>query len=303
MTLKNNRSIQRGKSNSNIQVEGPNWVFLAGGVVLSTLTIRLGCKLKHVFDKKQQNTPIKGGTDVRQAPSTSLAKETSLHQGPVVPDPHPSLPLIKLQSGVLPINGDGIENGIDNGGVMWTSSPDRLEPPRKQHQYSNSSGSPCFSESGSDIYSKREVIQKLRLQLKRRDDMVMEMQTQISDLQNSLNIQLAHNSNLHAQLESANRDLFESDREIRRLQKVVVDRCIVGSSGFYADNGVEEMDARSAVVEKRMENLKKEVSELREVIDGKEFLIQSYKEQKVELHGKVKELQAKLAASEVTSIL
>lgn len=60
MTLKHNRSIQRGKPNSNVQVEGSNWVFIAGGVLLSTLTIRLGCKLKHVFDKKQQNTPIKG---------------------------------------------------------------------------------------------------------------------------------------------------------------------------------------------------------------------------------------------------
>lgn len=250
------------------------------------------------------------GSDVKQVPSASLAKETSLHQGPgMVHDPHPTLPLIKLQSGVLPSNGVGIENSIDNGGVMWTTSPDRLEPPRKPHQYSNSSGSPCFSESGSDIYSKREVIQKLRSQLKRRDDMVMEMQSQILDLQNSLNIQLAHNSNLQAQLESANRDLFESDREIRRLQKIVVDRCVAGSNGFingngfYADNGIEEMDARYAVMEKRMENLKKEVGELREVIEGKDFLIQSYKEQKVELYGKVKELQAKLAASEVTNIL
>ncbi|KAJ4771715.1 intracellular protein transporter [Rhynchospora pubera] len=348
MTLKHNRSILREKkSNSDLQVEGPNWVFIAGGVLLSTFTFRLGCKLKHVFDRKQQNTPIKanrkvnfqmgqGGTcklhsnlhcctlgsdkccfsisgygpDVQQAPSTSLEKETSLNQDPVmVPNPHSALSLIKFQSGVLPNNGVGIENGIDNEGVMWTTSPDRLEPPRKQHQYSNSSGSPCFSESGSDIYSKKDVIQKLRLQLKRRDEMVMEMQSQISELQNSLNIQLALNSNLQSQLESANQDLFESDREIRRLQKVVVDRCVMGSSGmvngngFYADNGVEEVDGRYAMMEKRMESLKKEVRELREVIEGKEFLIQNYKEQKVELHGKVKELQAKLAASEVTNIL
>jgi peptidoglycan hydrolase CwlO-like protein len=216
-------------------------------------------------------------------------------------DPPPTLPLIKLQSGVLSSNVVGIENSVENGGVMWTTSPDRLEPPRKPHQYSNSSGSPCFSESGSDIYSKREVIQKLRSQLKRRDDMVMEMQSQILDLQNSLNIQVAHNSNLQSQIESANRDLFESDREIRRLQKIVVDR--VAGKGFYAEKGVEEMDARYAVMEKRMENLKKEVGELREVIEGKDFLIQSYKEQKVELYGKVKELQIKLAASEVTNIL
>lgn len=139
--------------------------------------------------------------------------------------------------------------------------------------------------------------------------MVMEMQSQISEIQNSLNIQVAHNSNLQTQLESANRDLFESDREIRRLQKIIVDRCVaapsvmVNGNGFHADNGVGEVEARYSGMEKKMESLKREVGELREVIEGKEFLIQSYKEQKVELHGKVKELQAKLAASELTNIL
>ncbi|KAK8565037.1 hypothetical protein V6N13_020164 [Hibiscus sabdariffa] len=49
----------------------------------------------------------------------------------------------------------------DNG-VMWASSPDRLELPPKLFHHSNCSDSPCVSESGSDIYSKREVIQKLR---------------------------------------------------------------------------------------------------------------------------------------------
>lgn len=45
-----------------------------------------------------------------------------------------------------------------------------------------------------------------------------------------------------------------------------------------------------------MEMLKREVCDLKEVIEGKDFLIQSYKEQKLELCGKIRELQEKLSA-------
>ena len=41
-------------------------------------------------------------------------------------------------------------------GVIWAASPDRLELPAKQFHHSNCSDSPCVSESGSDIFSKRE---------------------------------------------------------------------------------------------------------------------------------------------------
>ncbi|KAJ3694016.1 hypothetical protein LUZ60_009496 [Juncus effusus] len=329
-----NRSRERRRQNPNpnFRVEGPNWVLIAGGVLLSTLTVRLGCKLKQVFDKKRQNTPVKGnnknigsergqgicemhsnlhcfdsercyfcvsgcGSDTNQASKPSLPKES----------PHnlnPPLPLVKVngtESGIQIRSSRSepriqipnlAETGMENG-VMWSTSPDRLEPPRKPLNYSNSSGSPCFSESGSDIYSKREVISKLRVQLKRRDEMVMEMQAQISELQTSLNLEIAQNGNLGAQIEGLNRDLFENDREIRRLQKIVADCCVAGRDG-------SEMEGR---MERKMEGLRREVGELREVIEGKDFLIQSYKEQKNELQEKIKDLQVKLAASQVPNIL
>jgi len=44
----------------------------------------------------------------------------------------------------------------------------------------------------------------------------------------------------------------------------------------------------------RIEMLRKEVEELKEVIDGKEYLLRNYKEQKNELSQKVKELQQRL---------
>lgn len=41
---------QKSRISSN---EGPNWVLIAGGALLSTLSIRLGYRLKQAFDTKQ----------------------------------------------------------------------------------------------------------------------------------------------------------------------------------------------------------------------------------------------------------
>lgn len=201
-------------------------------------------------------------------------------------------------------------------GVIWASSPDRLEMPPKPFHHSNCSDSPCVSESGSDIFSKREVIHKLRQQLKRRDDMMLEMQDQIMELQNSLNAQLAHSSHLQSQLDAANRDLFDSEREIQRLRKAIADHCVGhkssnekasqvatwasdarnGHANGYVDGegNYESSPGRGGFDGERIDMLKREVGELKEVIEGKEYLLQSYKEQKAELSMKIKELQQRL---------
>lgn len=199
--------------------------------------------------------------------------------------------------------------------VMWASSPDRLElPPKPFHHHSNCSDSPCVSESGSDIFSKREVIHKLRQQLKRRDDMILEMQDQIVELQNSLNAQQACSTHLQSQLDAANRDLFDSEIEIQRLRKAIADHCVghVGPNEKPTTVPIWPSEARNGHAngylngesnlepdkgrgeEERIEMLRREVGELKEVIDGKDYLLQSYKEQKTELSVKIKELQHRL---------
>lgn len=206
------------------------------------------------------------------------------------------------------------EFGKENG-VLWASSPDRLEVPPKPFHHSNCSDSPCVSESGSDIFSKREVICKLRQQLKRRDDMILEMQDQIVELQNSLNAQLELSTHLQSQLDAANKDLFDSEREVQRLRKAIADHCVghVGTNDKPPTHAIWPTEARNGLAngyidgennhdnqEKgrgdggKIEMLRKEVGELKEVIDGKDYLLQSYKEQKTELSMKVKELQQRL---------
>lgn len=208
-------------------------------------------------------------------------------------------------------------------GLVWTSSPERLELPRKPF-YSNSSDSPCVSECGSDVFSKKEVLQKLRHQLKRRDEMILEMQAQITELQNSLRAQISKCAQLQSQFDSANRELFDSAMEIQRLRKAIADHCVAETkpterpnlgkpikhehvNGFRdLDNNLElqfvDDDRTREESLDRYEALKKEVVELKDVIAGKEFLLRTYKGQQSELHSTIKELQVKLA-SQVPNIL
>lgn len=236
-----------------------------------------------------------------EAGTDGTAEMKPQHNGQLLTEPDMTLPLATVSA---PEYGKG-------NGVLWASSPGRLELPQKPFHHSNSSDSPCVSESGSDIFSKREVIQKLRQQLKRRDDMILEMQDQIAELRNSLCAQLSHSTHLQSLLDAANRDLFDSEREIQRLRKAIADHCVeqVVSNGKPSPvtsdgrdghvNGhldVESLDSSEKVRAdlERIEMLKREVSELKEAIEGKDYLLKCYKEQKSELLLKVKELQQRL---------
>lgn len=46
--------VSRAQKSKNFQSQGPNWILIAGGALLSTLSVRLGFKLKQALDTKQQ---------------------------------------------------------------------------------------------------------------------------------------------------------------------------------------------------------------------------------------------------------
>lgn len=322
------------------QREGPNWILIAGGALLSTLSVRLGYKLRQVLDARRQdgaNNSVQGNGKSNEKRRPGTCAHSNMYSFPpdedacysclsggsegLVEIKRPTAGrVLKETDAALPLVAMVPEANRENG-VMWTSSPDRLEMPRKPFHYSNSSDSPCVSESGSDIFSKKEVIQKLRQQLKRRDDMILEMQDQILELQSSLNSQVTHANLMQSQLDAANRELFDSEREIHRLRKAIADHCVrdtshpekpVTARNWPAENGYangysdgeisfESMDKGRGDGE-RIEMLRREVGELKEVIEGKEYLLQSYKEQKAELCLKVTDLQQRLV-SQVPSIL
>ncbi|RID78951.1 hypothetical protein BRARA_A01730 [Brassica rapa] len=303
---------------------GPNWILIAGGALLSTLSIRFGYKLKQspLFKPPHHSNASPGfkanGTSERQrcccclhsSTTSSCAKNNDYSCFRSVPGTEnvegkeeTNEQMVSVSDNSLPLVTVPAPSYSKENGVMWTSSPDRLElPPRPYNHHSTCSDSPCISETSSDIFSKREVIQKLRQQLKRRDDMILEMQEQILELQNSYNAQMSHSSHLQAQLDSMNRDLFESEREVERLRKAIADHSVSNGktspvapwNGFMESENNYESAEKGTREGERIERLRKEVSELKEVIDGKEYLLRSYKEQKIELQEKVKELQQRL---------
>jgi len=59
MKAKANGSIKKAGKGDHVH-GGPNWVLVAGGILLSTLSVRLGCRLKQMFETKQQNPSTKG---------------------------------------------------------------------------------------------------------------------------------------------------------------------------------------------------------------------------------------------------
>ncbi|XP_042060857.1 uncharacterized protein LOC121805135 isoform X1 [Salvia splendens] len=317
------RSTEAPRRSRNVQGEGPNWILIAGSALLSTLSVRLGYKLKQVLDTKQldNSSPsleVNGkSTNGKKSGSCSMhsnafcfpqdvcynhysetgsrnVMEIKPHaNGQMMSEPEMALPLV-----TVPTSDFNKENG-----VMWSSSPDRLELPQKPFHQSNSSESPCVSESGSDIFSKREVIQKLRQQLKRRDDMILEMQDQIAEVQTSLAAQVSHSSHLQSLLDAANRDLFESEREVQRLRKAIADHCVghVNSGEKLPTVPIWPAESKNNMESsekgrdgERIEMLRREVSELKELNEGKDYLLQSYKEHNLELAIKIKELQNRL---------
>ncbi|XP_061353292.1 uncharacterized protein LOC133298061 isoform X2 [Gastrolobium bilobum] len=291
--------VSRFHKANNAQVEGPNWLLIAAGALLSTLSIRFGYKLKQALDSK----PKQNATTTQKGTGGNMELKCPPN-GQMLSEFDGALPLVTVPAA---------EYSKENG-VVWACSPDRLELPSKPFHHSNCSDSPCVSESGSDIFSKREVIQKLRQQLKRRDEMILEMQDQIAELQNSLNAQLGLSSHLQLQLEAANRGLFDSEREIQRLRKAIADHCVGhvphdksstitawpaetrnGHANGHLDgeNNLEPPE-KTRDDDDRIEMLRRQVGELKEVIEGKEYLLQNYKEQKGELSLKIRELQQRL---------
>ncbi|XP_078438206.1 uncharacterized protein LOC144708667 [Wolffia australiana] len=312
MKQKSNYTIPRSHTLKVTQADGANWIFIMGGALLSTLSIRLGWKLKQIFDAKRSNktenvkSVAKRQSETFHIPSNSyyyahsedssyLFNPGSMSEGRIDLKQMPTSPTLKDGDPELSLVVVMADESAKDGG-----SPEQLEPPRRQFHHSNMSDSPCVSEAGSmDMFTKREVVHRLRQQLKRRDEMILDMQTQITDLHKALAAQSAQSAHLQAQLDCATRDLLNSERELHQLRKPAPAE---NPSVNGHANGYVVPDLTHGRELQRIEMLKREVDELKEVIQGKEFLLQNYKEQKVELSSKVKELQLRLS-SHVPNIL
>eukprot|EP00252_Welwitschia_mirabilis_P012386 TRINITY_DN27420_c0_g1_i1.p1 TRINITY_DN27420_c0_g1~~TRINITY_DN27420_c0_g1_i1.p1 ORF type:complete len:373 (-),score=62.89 TRINITY_DN27420_c0_g1_i1:115-1233(-) len=364
----------------NIPRDGIPWTIILGGAIVSTLSICVVRKLRQTFlfnshknahaskDKEdacnnkdtlgacslhsnyctQERTACThcilgasyGSVEMKLAPQGVVCQFENMRRNSPIVIPHQS----KLSE--LQIHSEGREDS-----PLW--SPEQLELHNGNLMLSNSSESICTSDSGSEHFSKRDVVLRLRDQLKKRDDMILEMQSQINDQLKIISNQISHITNLQSQLDSTNRDLFEAEREIQRVRKAIADHCVdhgldisnnyalvehsnksivnievpkiacTDTYGAHNDKNqeqrlqhgdaanssdvnvlklVEDLDCfpRGSVSQnyssENMKNLQREIAELKESLEGKNYLLEMYEKQRLELCSQLRELQVKLAA-------
>ncbi|EFJ32058.1 hypothetical protein SELMODRAFT_408480 [Selaginella moellendorffii] len=75
------------------------------------------------------------------------------------------------------------------------------------------------------LSGKRDVVHRLRQQLKNRDEMIMQMQTQILEQSRIIQVHQLRIGDLELLLTAANRSLFVAEQEIEQLQKLLAECC------------------------------------------------------------------------------
>lgn len=386
-------------SMQNVPQEGLNWVVLLGGAIVSALSVTLGRKLKQALeinrerDTKSLNEPEGSSATNRTSGVHPLRSNLDYcRQGGVVcihcfPGSSDGAVEMKLgpQDANFQFDNDShtispkqcklseiqIYSESTANSPLWVS-PEQLDLANVHLQQSNSSESVCTSDTGSDLFSKRDFIHRLREQLKRRDEMIMEMQVQITDQLQIINNQISHMTNLQSQLDAANRESFGTEREIQRLRKAIADHCaghavdmscssgtmitnytmvdpsmsrsiadLQGSTIGSAElcNGGAQRFHEQKLQEQRYEmktpdvkvwnlledlpcislnrngemtkhedtlesvkDMERELGELKRLVSGKNYLLEEYENQRVELSTQLKELQLKLG-TQVANVL
>ncbi|OAO99662.1 hypothetical protein AXX17_AT4G31800 [Arabidopsis thaliana] len=78
MTTRRN-GVSRHQRFESFRGEGPNWILIAGGALLSTLSIRFGYKLKQSIDSKPPHSNATGGLKPNGTTDRGRFKGCCLH--------------------------------------------------------------------------------------------------------------------------------------------------------------------------------------------------------------------------------
>ncbi|KAG0491541.1 hypothetical protein HPP92_004939 [Vanilla planifolia] len=154
MRSKTDRSIQGEQQIERFKGDGPNWILIAGGALLSTLSIRFVCKLKQAFEarganrdgRKDTNKCGNGVACQLHSDMCCIAQEKSncihcsMGDAPVEIKQASNAPISKDSDLLLPLV--KLSKKHPDGCTMWASSPELLELSNRPFHPSTGSESP-----------------------------------------------------------------------------------------------------------------------------------------------------------------
>ncbi|GLJ12473.1 hypothetical protein SUGI_0191730 [Cryptomeria japonica] len=310
--------VQNSVQNAS-QVGGPNWVIIFGGAIVSILSVKLGRKLREAIGTNWKRDDVK----TLNEPDRKSDTQGTLGVNPL----HSRLCCYRLDGVVRNHYVSGGSHGMVEMKVGPQDAVCQCENKSshtlallqqklsefsvpcnsreniplweclEQHdisnghlQQSNSSESVSTSDTSPDLLTKRDVARRLRQQM---------------------------------QLDAANKDLFGAEREIQRLRKAIADHCadqwkmhmvlqlvmpitaMEKLTDFKNRNRARDRKEAMATDEYTIESVKdleREVAELKQLVSGKNHLLEAYERQRIELCSQLKELHLNLG-TQVGSVL
>ncbi|KAL3696918.1 hypothetical protein R1sor_010994 [Riccia sorocarpa] len=230
-----------------IRKEGPNWILLVGGALVTAIGVLIVKKRKpptceEKIIEKAVATP---GKDLTRR--ESVRSRTS---EPAIDSPFSGDAYIVNENRARS-QSDGSRAGSEWGedGCTPSSPPGQCDfacrhiqfskgsnhssrtimtptsPPENYRESSTSEGNDMSLSpvNRSGYPSRRDKMHRLRQQRKSRDEITDDLIAQIADRERLISDQQAHCRDLEGRLEAANRSLFECKREIHRLRKALPD--------------------------------------------------------------------------------
>ncbi|KAG0611559.1 hypothetical protein M758_7G149200 [Ceratodon purpureus] len=284
--------------------EGPNWILFAGGAAVTALSYIIGRRQKH--DDRVEEREGKSGKaqlanhkDGFDSGYTSKACSRQNSFGSVDSSSLDNSTHLGLPTGLALVNGTRT-GGLDDGFHLNNHHDRPQSPPSAEFSEEERSFQSSIPSAEEDVRrnnphgvqlartAKKDMVHRLRKQLKSRDEMILSMQVQISEYERNLSLSDAHVSELQSRLEESERSLSLSDAHISELQARLE----------ASERSLSLSDAHVSGLEARLEESKRSLSLFDDHISELQARLEASGRSLSLSDAHASELQARLEASE-----
>lgn len=225
--------------------EGPNWILLAGGAAVTALSYLIRRRQKHEFEDRLEERDGKSGkaqlafhndafepdyweTETSEARPREDFVESVASNSVIIKSVRSGLATAPaLSYGSSPGLLGALHGDSEHDEQQTPSSLDNLDNDKNLRRTASAppeDGRRC-SQQGVHIGRtvRRDMLHRLRKQLKSRDEMILRMQVRIFEYEKSLSLSDGHVSKLEAHVEATGGVLSDLSKEITLLRNELVD--------------------------------------------------------------------------------